>query len=195
MALNYKAIHKTVIDSIKAAIGSDLAQTTNPDTLETYGIVLRSRPNPAISIPEYPYAVLDILGSRDTDWYLTELAYDEQTDEFEYRTHKTLDMQISIFGGDANEIGEKLHTSYRREDILEILSNGGLGLADIGSVQIIPELLQTDWLEASFIQLSIRVNDKYVNPELESIENVILDGDLEGTISGDPLTIHIDTTT
>lgn len=193
--LDYKEIRKTIIDSIKAAIGDDLSQTTNPATNETYGMVFNARPNPELPVPDYPYAVLDILGSKDTDWYLTDLTYDSAEDKFNYNTHKTLTMQVTIYGGDAMQLADKLSTAYRRDDILEILINGGLGLGDVENVQITPDLLQTDWLEIAFIQLSVRVNDKYVDPDLQSIENVIMDGELTGSLNSDPILIHIDTTT
>lgn len=70
MALDLKELRKVIIDSVKASIGGDLAQTENTDTNETYGTVFNARPNPELPVPEYPYAVLDILSIKDTDWYL-----------------------------------------------------------------------------------------------------------------------------
>jgi len=198
VALDYKEIRKTIIDTVKAAIGDDLTQMTNPVSTETYGLVMNARPNPEKPIPSYPYAVLDITGTRDTQWHTTNLTYDGLTDFWEYDTHKTMDLQITVYGNnatmDAHEIAEKLATSYRRDDIREILSLGDLGLVDVEAVQIQPELLQTDFLEVSVVQMSIRVNDKFVDPSMESIEDVILHGELDCTVSGDPLDIDIDTT-
>ena len=195
MALDLREIRKTVIDSIKLAIGSDLSQTTNPVSLETYGMVLNARPNPEKAIPDYPYAVLDITNIEDTAWHITTKTYDETLDEWKYETSKTLQMQVSIYGGDAIQIGNKLSTAYRREDVRGILNSGNLALAEVASVKILPELLQTDFLEAAFISLTIRTYDVSVDPELESIEFVIMDGELECLDDCDPTLIHIDTTT
>ena len=194
MALDFTAIRTTVIASVQQAIGSQLSQQFNPVLQQSYGTIFNARPNPELAVPTYPYAVIDILSSEDTDWFLQNLNYDSGTDQFSYQTSKTLTIQISIFGGNAIQIGENLKTAYRRDDMIEILAIGELGIADVQSTQILPELLQTDFLEVAFVQLSIRVNDIFVDPSLESIENVILDGELEGTTSGNPLTIHIDTT-
>ena len=194
MAIDLKEIRKTVIDTIKLAIGDDLSQEYNPDLDESYGMVFNARPNPEKAIPDYPYAVLDIKGIQDVDWYLTQLVFDEVTDKFQYETHKQIDMQITVYGGDATSLANKLATAYRRDDMIIVLTNGGLALADVQNTQILPELLQTDFLEVSFVQLSVRVNDISVDPTLESIENVILNGELNGTLSGDPLEVHIDTT-
>ncbi len=194
MALDFKEIRKTVIDSVKEAIGDDLTQVDNPITSETYGAVFNARPNPEKPIPDYPYAVLDVLSVRDTDWYLTQKVYDQQTDQFQFETHMTIEMQISIYGGDAIMLAEKLKVSYRREDIIAILREGGLGIADVQSVEILPELLQTDFLEAAFIKLSVRVCDVHIDPVSDIIEDAIVDGELVCTKSGDPLPIHIDTT-
>ncbi len=195
MALNFTDIRTTVIASIQLAIGSQLSQQTNPVLMTTYGTVFNARPNPELPVPEYPYAVLDILSSADTDWFLTNLVWDNTSEEWQYETHKTLEMQISIYGGNAIQIGENLKTAYRRDDVLAILIDGNIALADVQSTQILPELLQTDFLEVAFVQMSIRVNDVFVDPTLESIENVIMDGTLTGSLDSDPITIHIDTTT
>ena len=194
MAIDLKEVRKTVIDSIKLAIGDDLSQTTNPVTQETYGLVMNARPNPEKPVPEYPYAVLDVLAIDDTDWYLTALNYDSGSDRLRYETHKTITMQISIFGGDAILLGNKLATAYRRDDMITLLREGEIGIADVQNVQILPELLQTDWLEAAFVQLTVRVNDIFIDPESEIIDAVILDGELECTGTGTPIPIHIDTT-
>ncbi len=195
MALDFNAIRKVIIDSIKLSIGDQLSQTTNPVTTETYGMVFNARPNPELPIPEYPYAVVDILSSADVDWYLTNLRNDVDTGEWQYETHKSLEFQVTIFGGKAIQLAEQLKTSYRRDDVLEILLLGDLALADADTVLIQPELLQTDFLEVGVVKLTVRVNDVFIDPSLETIENVILDGTLEGTVSGDPLIINIDTTT
>lgn len=195
MALDLKEIRKVVIDSIKAAIGSDLAQSYNPALDVTTGIVMNARPNPDKAIPDYPYAVLDVTNIKDDDWHVTNVSYDSNTDIHQYETHKQIDMQISIYGGDATSIASKLATAYRRDDVLEILALGAVGLKDVQQTQILPELLQTDFLEVSFVQLTIRVNDIFVDPLLESIEDVILDGELEESILGAPIDINIDTTT
>ncbi len=200
MALDFKEIRKVVIDTVKLAIGDLLTQTTNPQTQETYGIVFNARPNPELPVPDYPYAVLDILTSNDTDWYLTALTYDDGDDEFAYNTHKTLEVQVSIYGSNttlglrAIDIAENLKTAYRRDDMIALLRAGGIGLGDVETVQILPELLQTDFLEAAFVQMSLRVNDMFVDPNLESIENVIIDGELTGSLNSDPILIDIDTT-
>lgn len=194
MALDFTAIRTTVIESVQQAIGSQLSQQTNPVLMETYGTIFNARPNPELAVPEYPYAIVDILSSEDTDWFLTNLVFDRDTEKWQYETHKTLELQISIFGGDAIQIGENLKTAYRRDDMILILERGDIALADVQSTQILPELLQTDFLEVAFVILTIRVNDIFVDPTVESIENVITEGELEGTISGDPLIISIDTT-
>lgn len=191
MALDLNAIRKTVIDSVKAAIGSDLSQTYNPVLEESYGTVLVARPNGELPIPNYPYAVLDVLSIRDTDWHITNLVYDEDADKFVWETHRTLDMQISIYGGDAISLANKLEVAYRMDSIREILIEGGLGLVDVRQVQILPELLQTDWLESAFIKLSVRANDKYTDPELGAIESVVITGELEDAAVLDPMTITV----
>jgi len=195
VALDLKAIRKTVIDSIKAAVGDDLSQTFNPALNETYGTVLIARPNGELPIPEYPYAVLDILGIRDTAWYLTTRTYDETTGKFSWETHRTLDIQISIYGDnnllDALSIANKLSVSYRMESIQQILIDGGLGLASVDQVQILPELLQTDWLNVAFLKLSIRANDKYVDADLAAIESINITGGLYDATVIDPLPITI----
>lgn len=193
MALDFTAIRTTVINSIKLSIGDQLSQTYNPDLDVEYGTVLNARPNPEKAIPDYPYAVLDITGSSDTDWYLTAQRYDEITDDWQYETSKTLDLQITIYGGNAIQIAEELKTSYRRDDMISLLRAGGIGIGDVQQVQILPELLQTDFLEVAFVQLTIRVTDTYVDESLESIENVVLDGELDCTLSGNPINIFIDT--
>lgn len=192
MALDINAIRKTVIDSVKAAIGSDLSQTYNPALDESYGTVLVARPNKEMPIPAYPYAVLDILSIKDTDWHVTNLVFDEDADRFVWETHRTLDMQISIFGGDAISIGNKLEVAYRMDSIREILIEGGLGLVDVYQVQILPELLQTDWLEVAVVKLSVRANDKYTDPVVEAIESVSLTGEIEDALVLDPMTITVD---
>jgi len=195
VALDLNAIRKTVIDSVKAAIGSDLSQTYNPALDKTYGTVLTARPNGELPIPDYPYAVLDILSIRDTDWHITNLVYDEVNDKFVWETHRTLDMQISIYGNgvsqDAISLANKLEVAYRMDSIREILIEGGLGLVDVRQVQILPELLQTDWLETAFIKLSVRANDKYTDPDLEAIESVVITGELEDALVLDPMTITV----
>lgn len=194
MALNFKEIRKTVIDSVKAAIGSDLSQTTNPITQETYGMVLNTRPDPEIAVPAYPYAVLDVLSVRDTDWHTTSQYYDDELGGLVYETSKTIDFQVTIYGGDAISIGAKLQTAYRRGDIRAILLSGGLGLVRVHGVQILPELVQTDWLEVSPVQLSMRVNDIEIDLNVGSIESVEVDGVLEDNLSEDPLEIQISVT-
>ena len=91
-----------------------------------------------------------------------------------------------MYGGDAISLATKLATAYRREGMLQILYDGGLGLVDVEQTQINPELLQTDWLEVSFVQLSVRVNDVDVDPDIESIEQVDITGELDCTILGEP---------
>ena len=145
-------------------------------------------------IPDYPYAVIDLVSSQDVDWFTTQFVQDDQTGEFRYETHKELAFQITIYGGDAIAIAEQLSTSYRRDDILLIISQGGLGLSDVETVNIDPELLQTDFLEVGVVRLSVRANDIYTDPSIECIENVVMDGTLsryEG--DPDPLTMTVDT--
>lgn len=194
MALDFKAIRTTVIETIQLAIGPLLSQQFNPVLQQSYGTVFNARPNPELPVPTYPYAVVDITSSEDTDWFLTNLVHDLSTDKWQWETHKTVSLQISIFGGDAIQIGETLKTAYRRDDVLEILINGDIALADVQTTQILPELIQTDWLEVSFLQLTIRVNDIFIDQNLQSVESVILDGELTGSLSSDPIEIHIDTT-
>jgi len=191
MALDFKEIRKTIIDAVKASIGDDLSQTTNPVTQETYGMVFNARPNPELPVPEYSYAVLDITGVDDTDWYLTNLNYNESSGSYCYETSKTLNVQISIFGSDALLLSEKLKTSFRRQSILDIISEGGLGIGDIQNVQILPELLQTDWLESAFLQMTIRANDVYEDTDLSAIQAVVVHGELECSLSSDPMDIDI----
>jgi hypothetical protein len=194
MALDFREIRKTVIASINAAIGSDLSQTYNPVLDESYGTILTARPNKELPVPEYPYAVLDITGVKDTDWHITNMSYDDELNKFYYETHRTLDMQISIYGGDAISLANKLVVAYRVDTIREILISGGLGLVDVKQVQILPELLQTDFLEVAFVKLSVRANDKTVDEDLTSIDDIVLTGELEGALVQDPMTISVDTT-
>lgn len=194
MALDIREIKKTVIDSVKASIGSLLSQTTNPQTQETYGLVMLARPNPEKPIPEYPYAVLDLLSVKDDDWYTTNFVQDSVTGEYQYETHKELDFQVTIYGGDAIAIAEQLATSYRRDDILLVLTQGGIALRDVETVTINPELLQTDFLEVGVVKLSVRANDIYIDPSIECIENVVMTGTLERYEGDpDPLTVDVDT--
>ena len=199
MALDFREIKKTIIDSIKAAVGDDLYQTYNPILDESYGTVFMARPNPELPKPPYPYAVVDITGVKDTDWHLTNLVYDEDQDRFQYETHRTLDIQISIFGDQQNpssamNIANKLEVAYRMEGITQILIEGGLGLVRVQPVQILPELLQTDYLEVPFRKMSVRVNDVYIDTDSEAIETIVLDGELEDAIQ-DELIVTVDTTT
>lgn len=193
MALDLNAIRKTIIDSIKAAIGDDLSQTHNPVLNKTYGTVLLARPNGEIPIPQYPYAVLDIIGITDTAGYLTSRYYDDSLGKFIWETHRTLDIQISIYGdnnsSDAISIANKLHVSYRMDSILQILIDGGLGLARIESVRILPELLQTDWLNVAVLKLSVRASDKHIDENLTSIESIVTTGQLYDASIIDPLTV------
>ncbi len=197
MAIDLDSIRETIILSIKHSIGDDLAQGINDDTGLDEGIVLLSRQD----LPEsmYPYAILDLLLIDDTDWHLTSRGFNEDSD-YEYNTHKTLQFQITVYGnhelgGEAIQIINKLESSYRREDMLDILKAGLVSLAKIEQVMIMPELLQTDYLEVSAIKLSVRVNDKYVDPDLESIEDVKIQGELTCNLDDDPIEINIDTTT
>lgn len=195
MALNLREIKKVIIDSVKASIGDQLTQETNPVTLETYGMVLNARPNPEISVPDYPYAIVDLISTQDDDWYLTNHCWNETDQAFEYQTHKLLTFQITIFGGEALGLAEALLTSYRRDDILQILADGGLGFAEAETTTILPELLQTDWLDVGVVKMSVRANDIYSDTSTEIIENVVMDGELyhyDG--DPDPLSITVDTT-
>lgn len=185
MALNFNEIKKTIIDSIKESIGDQLSQTTNPASGETYGMVFNARPNPPLAVPEYSYAVLDLTNIEDVDWYLTNLKYNEETEQYQYETHKQLTFQISVFGEGALSISNQLATSYRRDDIISIMSNGGLGIADVQQVTIMPELLQTDWLEVGILQLTIRASDIYSDESIESIQAVILSGVLDCANTGE----------
>ena len=54
MALDMREIRKTIIDSIKASIGSLLTQETDQQTQETYGMVMIARPNPEKTYPRLP---------------------------------------------------------------------------------------------------------------------------------------------
>lgn len=194
MALDFVALRTTIISAINQAIGDDLSQTVNPETGESYGTIFKARPNPELPVPSYPYAVIDLLSISDTDWYLTNLVYDEDTDLWQYETHRTLEYQISIFGDEVMTLGDTLKSSFRRAEIIELLANGGIGIADVQQVTINPELLQTDFLEVSVVILTVRVNDIYVDENTGSIEYIILDGELTGSLSSDPLEINIDTT-
>ncbi len=195
MALDINAIRKVIIDSVKHSIGDLLSQTYNPVTEEYYGMVFNARPNPELPVPEYPYAVVDVRTSGDVDWYLTNLRNDVNTDVWQYETHVVLDVTVTVYGGEAIQLAEQIKTSYRRDDVLNILRLGDIAIGDIDTVQIQPELLQTDFLEVGIMVMSIRVCDVYIDTSLETIENVILEGELDGTVSGDPLVINIDTTT
>lgn len=194
MALDMREIKKTVIDSVKASIGSLLTQETNQATQETYGLVMLARPNPEKPIPAYPYAVLDLLSVKDDDWHTTNFVQSEVTGDFQYETHKELEFQITIYGGDAIAIAEQLATSYRRDDILLVLKQGSIALRDVETVTINPELLQTDFLEVGVVKLSIRANDIYIDPNIECIEDVVMAGTLERYEGDpDPLTVNVDT--
>jgi len=195
VALDLREIKKTVIDSIKAAIGDDLSQTYNSVLDESYGTVLLARPNKELPTPAYPYAVLDVTAIENVGNHLTFLYYDTDLDQFVYETHKNIDMQVSIYGTGAMQLANKLEGAYRIDVIREILINGGLGLGDVQQVQILPELLQTDFLEVAFIKLSVRASDRYVDVDLTSIDDVVLTGELYDATIVDPLTITVDTTT
>lgn len=192
MALDYKEIRKTIIDSVKLAVGSQLTQTTNPITQETYGTVFNARPNPELPMPDYPFAVLDILTVQDTDWYTSDLGWNENLQMWVYATSKTLQVQVSVYGKDSMQIAENLQTAYRRQDVLDVLAGGQIGLASVQQTQLLPELLQTDFLEAAFVQMTLRIMDSYADPSLESIERIILDGQLEPTKDGNPIDVHVD---
>lgn len=193
MALDLKAIRRTVIDSVRQSIGTQLTQQVNPTTQESYGIVLNARPNPSIAQPDFPYAVLDVTSISDTDWFLTNLVFDEDLDRWQYETHKTLEMSITIYGDGALSLADQLATSYRRYDMLDVLSDGDVSLAEVNTVTILPELMQTDWLDVGVVTLSVRANDIYVDPDMESIEAVYIEGTLNDAATGDlTLEAHYD---
>ena len=190
MALDFQEIKKTIIDSVKKAIGDQLSQTTNPATGETYGMVFNARPNPELPVPDYAYAVLDLTALEDVDWYLQSLSYNEDTQLYEYRTPKKLTFQVSVFGGGGMTLANQLATAYRRDDILEILSDGGLGVDDVEQVTILPELLQTDFLEVGIVSLTIRAMDIYSDSTVGSIETVTVTGELTCNLSDEPLYVN-----
>lgn len=198
MALDLEQIKETIIKSIKHSIGDQLFQAENPDTGQEEGMVLQTRQD----IPEqmYPYVLLDLLEIKDTDWYLTSMCYDETEDKHGYNTHKDLRFQISVYGniehgGEAMYLANCLATSYRREDMLMILREGNVSLGNVEEVPLAAELLATDYLEGAFLRMTVRVNDLYIDPELQSIENVIIEGELDCNRGEDPLDVNVDTTT
>lgn len=197
MALDLREIKKTIISSIKASIGSDLAQQYNPVLGVSYGTVFQARPNPELPVPEYPYAVIDITGINDTDWYLTNFVFNEDVGHYQYETHTTLDIQVSIYGENALYLAQKLKASYRRQDILCIISDGGLGIGDVETVNINPELLQTDFLEVGFVQMTVRANDIYIDEDdtVGDFNTVDMDGELYCNKGDDPIPVNVYVTT
>ena len=191
MTLVLNDVKTIIVNTIKLAVGPDLKQAKNPDTGDMEGIVIQARKGKPMK--KYPHACIDLLTIGDIGHPLTATTYDADADDWAVNTHQEISFQIKVLGGDATQIAQKLKTAYRRTDMLAILRLGGLGLAEVKQVTILPELLQTDFLEVGIVNLSVRVNDRTVDTSIENIEYVQLTGTLETGISGD-IAVSVDTT-
>lgn len=161
--IDMDAFRLSVANSIRMIVGDDLSQQQDPDTLEFYGTVLNKRPAPKAPIPDYPYALLDILNVRDLDGYLQNTYYDPLRSGVVYETLRVIDIQISIYGGDAIQIASKLDVGYRRPDVIGALKSDGNGLYMVEPVQNLPEMYDTNYVERAVFIISFMVCDTEVD--------------------------------
>lgn len=200
--IDMTVLKRAVADNIRLIIGSDLSQQTDPDApLVTYGTVLNKRPNPKAPIPDYPYALIDVLGIRDTESYLVDTYFDDAEGGIVYITHRLVDVQISLYGETSMQLASKLSVGYRKPDVIDSMSTANIGLYNVEAVQNVPEEYDTNFVERAVMVLTLNVKDVeiIVDEELAStIEIVNSNSELEryeDALDPLPVVLAADTTT
>lgn len=181
--IDLEALKTTVAASIRLIIGTDLSQQANPASpLVTWGTVLNKRPNPKAPLPEYPYALMDILGIRNTEYYITDSYYSVEEGGMVYITHRLVELQVSLYGENSMQLCNKLDVGYRKPWVIDYLSSNDVGLFNIEAIQSIPEEYETNFIERAVLVLTLNVNDIEIEVDEElasSIETINGTGELD----------------
>lgn len=173
--INYDEIKDTFIAVAREAVGSRLAEIGRDG--DKYPAVINRRPK-GPKPPGYPYITLDILDTVQTKgWKLDTGVTDEENVYWE--TDYTVLMQYTVYGDEAKSIANELEGYFRIERVLDaIREDTGGAVVETFKVVSAPQSLSTQYVEASFFNLTFSIVDRVVDTQTGVFDTLILDGEL-----------------
>lgn len=188
MAINYDTILDSFISVARDGVGNSLSTI---GALDNIPAVIRSRQDGPI--PDYPYIVVDVLNTSETNGWQNNEGIDENGDYF-ITTHYKLLLQYTIYGGNANSIAHDLRQYFRLERVRMKLTNETTGtLENTFGVSSLPQRLSTANMEVASFNLTFNITDRYVDTGTGLIDTVEIEDSLLYRHEDDPspLTINI----
>lgn len=195
--IDFDSIRETLCEVIRLGIGDDLSQQPDPDNLPngTIGTIIEARPDKEASVPEYPFAKVDLLQTGDEARYLQTSFIDPQTLEKVYATPTLITYQITVLGEQTLQLSHKLRAFLRRDEVQQIFTRACIVIEDVEPTVSLPEYIDTDFLEQGSFTLVLKVNDVERLPSDENnsyIELVNGEGQLfRHDQDTDPLTLEV----
>ena len=182
MSIDIDAILKEFISLARDGVGGSLS-TIGPSGNTAPAVIKARQDGP---LPDYPYVVVDILDISRGGWLLNE-SVDDNDNPF-YETTYTLLMNYRCYGGNSIEIIHELEGFFRFPRVRdEIRSTIGGALVDTDSVDTLPVLNSTEFLESASFNFTYSITDTLVDTSTGIFDTVILDS----IIGGIPKTFQI----
>ena len=173
--IDYDAISDEFIRIARLGVGSRLSQI-GPTGGKFGTVILVRQDGPK---PSYPYITLDrnLNTSNTKGWLLDEgVTVDE---EGYWETDKTVLMQFTVYGDEADSIANELEGYFRLDRIRDdIRSATGGALVQTFEVVPVPEILATEHVEAAFFNLTFSIVDRVVDTQTGVFDTINLDGEL-----------------
>lgn len=199
--IDQNQIEKTFVIIAQEAVGNFLSSTGNENYSEPSVIIAR----PNITVPAFPYIVLDTLDIRDT--YGTKPREVLEDAELVYYINSTIQLQYTVNGTDPNtrtkalQIAQRLKTYLTLPSIQErICKETCAELQETFPViNASDQVAAQDYLEAAYFTFTISIWDKFQSNRQEDNTGVFDTINLDGALYRNdddtaPLPIDVDVT-
>ena len=143
--------------------------------------------NPNAPRPATPYALLSTLTGSVKTGFTDDLKY-VSGDTYSISGQRTLSFSIKVIGEGAVHAVSSLQSSLEKPTVLEALRASGLAVWDSGSVQSIPEILETGIEERANLDVLFGVLSS-VTDEVGFIEEVEVEEAIYTTPSGSEIDV------
>ncbi len=138
---------------VDARIGSDLSK------VGSHTSIFQARSG--FTKPKVPYATLDILSINNTNAFITNLTNNDDG-SVTYETHKSIPITIQIRSKDGSSynLANKLHKAFTFDTVRDKLyADLSAVVIDIGSVDRVPDVLSTKYVEFCTFTVTLGIND------------------------------------
>jgi len=189
--INYELIKQAFIDSAVEAVGGRLAEIGPAG--DKFPAIIERRPN--APKPDYPYITYDVLNTSQTKGWLLSSGVNGDGNPY-WETDYTLLIQYTVYGKESRSIANQLEGYFRLDRVRGAITTATKGsLVQTFEVISAPDLLSTEFVEASLFNITFSIVDRVVDAQTGVFDTVTLDGELFRTDKDEsPLPIDVTVT-